>query len=54
MLIVVIWNAKIDLAGRLRAQEQPFVIATVVAYKSHQSAEPGSNTIIKPGCSISE
>jgi hypothetical protein len=43
-----------NLAGRLRAQEQPFVIATVVAYKSPQSAKPGSDTIIKPDCSISE
>jgi len=32
---------------RLRIQEQPFVLATVVAYKSPQSAKPGSKAIIK-------
>src|SRR4026209_2405968 len=32
---------------RLRTQEQPFVLATVVAYKSPQSAKPGSKAIIK-------
>ena len=31
----------------LRDQEQPFVLATVVAYKSPQSAKPGSKAIIK-------
>jgi len=33
---------------KLRDQEQPFVLATVVAYKSPQSAKPGSKAIIKP------
>ena len=32
----------------LRAREEPFVLATVVAYKSPQSAKPGSKAIIKP------
>ena len=32
---------------RLRAAEEPFVLATVVAYKSPQSAKPGSKAIIK-------
>ena len=30
------------------AREEPFVLATVVAYKSPQSAKPGSKAIIKP------
>jgi xanthine dehydrogenase accessory factor len=47
------WNDILDQAGRLRAEEQPFVIATVVAYKSPQSAKPGSKAIIKPDGSIS-
>jgi xanthine dehydrogenase accessory factor len=42
----------VDKAARLRAEEQPFVIATVVAYKSPQSARPGSKAIIKPDGSI--
>lgn len=37
----------------MRAQGEPFVIATVVAYKSPQSAKPGSKAIIKPDGSIS-
>lgn len=36
----------------MRAEERPFVIATVVAYKSPQSARPGSKAIIKPDGSI--
>jgi len=32
---------------RLRTREEPFVLATVVAYKSPQSAKPGSKAIIK-------
>jgi xanthine dehydrogenase accessory factor len=50
------WNDLTDIieqATRLRADEQPFVIATVVAYKSPQSAKPGSKAIIKPDGSIS-
>ena len=31
----------------LRAREEPFVLATVVAFKSPQSAKPGSKAIIK-------
>ncbi|MCI0663284.1 MAG: XdhC family protein [Acidobacteria bacterium] len=46
-------NDILDQAGRMRAEEQPFVIATVVAYKSPQSARPGSKAIIKPDGSIS-
>ena len=46
------WNDILDKAARLRAEDQPFVIATVVAYKSPQSARPGSKAIIKPDGSI--
>ncbi|HLG16720.1 MAG TPA: XdhC family protein [Blastocatellia bacterium] len=45
-------NDTIDQTVRLRAEEQPFVIATVVAYKRPQSARPGSKAIIKPDGSI--
>src|ERR1044071_5017410 len=47
------WNDVVDQAARLRAEEQPFVIATVVAYKSPQSAKPGSKAIIRPDGYIS-
>src|SRR5215510_16309439 len=47
------WNDILDEAGRMRAEGEPFVIATVVAYKSPQSAKPGSKAIIKPDGSIS-
>jgi xanthine dehydrogenase accessory factor len=50
---VATWNDIQDLAGRLRAEGEPFVIATVVAYKSPQSAKPGSKAIIRPDGSIS-
>lgn len=50
---VAMWNDIMDQADRLRAEEQPFVIATVVAYKSPQSARPGSKAIIKSDGSIS-
>lgn len=36
-----------DLVAELRRKEEPFVLATVVAYKSPQSAKPGSKAIIK-------
>ena len=36
-----------DLCNDLRAREESFVLATVVAYKSPQSAKPGSKAIIK-------
>lgn len=36
----------IDQCNQLRAQEEPFVLATVVAYKKPQSARPGSKAII--------
>jgi len=41
-----------EQASRLRAEEQPFVLATVVAYKSPQSAKPGSKAIIKSDGSL--
>jgi xanthine dehydrogenase accessory factor len=50
---MAIWNDILSLSGRLRAEGEPFVIATVVAYKSPQSAKPGSKAIIKPDGSIS-
>ncbi|HEU5459002.1 MAG TPA: XdhC family protein [Pyrinomonadaceae bacterium] len=37
----------LDQFNELRAREEPFVLATVVAYKSPQSAKPGSKAIIK-------
>lgn len=43
----VTWNSLVEQAGRLRDEEQPFVLATVVAYKSPQSAKPGSKAIIR-------
>jgi len=36
-----------DQCNELLAREEPFVLATVVAYKSPQSAKPGSKAIIK-------
>jgi xanthine dehydrogenase accessory factor len=42
-----------DESLALRARGEPFVIATVVAYKSPQSAKPGSRAIIKRDGSIS-
>src|SRR5881409_1700844 len=41
------WNDILEQAGRLREEEEPFVLATVVAYKSPQSAKPGSKAIIR-------
>ena len=41
-----------DLWSDLRARGEPFVLATVVAYKSPQSAKPGSRAIIKSDGSI--
>ena len=49
---VATWNDILDQAGRLRAEGEPFVIATVVAYKSPQSAKPASKAIIKSDGSI--
>src|SRR5262245_8944098 len=46
------WNDILDQAGRMRAEGESFVIATVVAYKSPQSAKPGSKAIIKPDGSM--
>lgn len=42
-----------DQANDLRAREEPFVLATVVAYKAPQSAKPGSKAIIKLDGSLS-
>lgn len=42
-----------DLWSELRAGDEPFVLATVVAYRSPQSAKPGSRAIIKSDGSIS-
>src|SRR5262245_37156062 len=50
---MAIWNDILEQADRLRAGGEPFVIATVVAYKSPQSAKPGSKAIIRPDGSIS-
>src|SRR5262245_8189444 len=50
---IAMLNDILDMAGRMRAEGEPFVIATVVAYKSPQSAKPGSKAIIKPDGSIS-
>jgi xanthine dehydrogenase accessory factor len=36
-----------DHCDELRKREEPFVLATVVAFKSPQSAKPGSKAIIK-------
>jgi xanthine dehydrogenase accessory factor len=41
-----------DQCNDLRAREEPFVLATVVAYKNPQSARPGSKAIIKPDGSM--
>src|SRR5215470_5874768 len=50
---MAMWNDILDQAGRLRAEEEPFVIATVVAYRSSQWSKPGSKAIIKPDGSFS-
>jgi xanthine dehydrogenase accessory factor len=42
-----------ELSTELRALGEPFVVATVVAYKSPQSAKPGSRAIIRLDGSIS-
>ena len=41
------WSDILDQAGQLRDEEEPFVLATVVAYKNPQSAKPGSKAIIR-------
>jgi xanthine dehydrogenase accessory factor len=41
-----------DQCNDLRARGEPFVLATVVAYKSPQSAKPGSKAIIKADGSL--
>jgi len=46
------WTDIFEQAGQLRTLEEPFVLATVVAYKSPQSAKPGSKAIIKSDGSI--
>jgi len=49
---LLVTKSIVDEASRLRAEEQPFVIATVVAYKSPQSARLGSKAIILPDGTI--
>jgi xanthine dehydrogenase accessory factor len=46
-------NDLLDLGSELRARDEPFVLATVVAYKSPQSAKPGSRAIIRADGSMS-
>lgn len=46
------WNDIENQSANLRAEAQPFVIATVVAFKSPQSAKPGSKAIIRSDGSI--
>jgi xanthine dehydrogenase accessory factor len=41
------WRDVLEQANELRSEKQPFVLATVVAYKSPQSAKPGSQAIIQ-------
>jgi xanthine dehydrogenase accessory factor len=43
----------LDQWSELRARGEPFVLATVVAYKSPQSAKPGSRAIIRADGSMS-
>ena len=43
----------LDLSSELQARGEPFVLATVVAYKSPQSAKPGSRAIIRADGSMS-
>jgi xanthine dehydrogenase accessory factor len=50
---MAMWNDILEQADRMRAEGEPFVIATVVAYKSPQSAKPGSKAIIKADGSVS-
>ncbi|HEX6728651.1 MAG TPA: XdhC family protein [Pyrinomonadaceae bacterium] len=47
-----IWIDVPGQAEQLRSAAEPFVLATVVAYKSPQSAKPGSKAIIKSDGSI--
>ncbi len=44
---LTMWHDLFDQSVRLRREEEPFVLATVVAFKSPQSARPGSKAIIK-------
>ena len=46
-------NDVFELWSELRARSEPFVLATVVAYKSPQSAKPGSRAIIRADGSMS-
>lgn len=45
-------NDLLDQCNELRTREEPFVLATVVAYKSPQSAKPGSKAIIRSDGSV--
>lgn len=50
--MLTMWHDLFDQSIKLRAEEVPFVLATVVAFKSPQSARPGSKAIIKADGSI--
>jgi xanthine dehydrogenase accessory factor len=49
---MAMWRDIVEAATHLRAKEEPFVVATVVAFKSPQSARPGSKAIIRSDGSI--
>ena len=44
---LTMWTDILEQSRRLHKSEEPFVLATVVAYKSPQSAKPGSKAIIR-------
>ena len=46
------WSDILNEAARLREKAEAFVLATVVAYKSPQSAKPGSKAIIRSDGSV--
>src|SRR5258705_795353 len=47
------WSDIVNQAGQLRDEEQPFVLATVVAYKSPQCGKAGSKAIIHSDGTVS-
>jgi hypothetical protein len=53
LMKMAMWNDILYQAERLRAEGEPFVITTAVAYKSPQSANPESKAIITPDGLIS-
>lgn len=48
----MIWGSLLEEAVKLRAKGEPFVLATVVAYRRPQSAKPGSKAIIRQDGSV--